>query len=245
MTTQPVTNTFAAYATNAPGCAESAAAVLSAAGAAVVAGRATPTFAALAPAAGASPLASVWQQGAAAALGTPAATRGAAAQALPLLVAAAALAVRPAAAPGAAGDRSLAAAVAVGADAGLALLAALGAAQEAAGWAPLGAGGAIAVAVAAGRLLGLDTRAMVNAVGLAATQGAGLAALDDELSCAVVWGKAALNGAEAAALAAAGISAPATSLEGRRGLAALTAGRADLAEAILPLLGAGWPPARG
>jgi|SRR5665213_3138348 len=101
----------------------------------------------------------------------------------------------------------------------------------------------IAATAAAARATGLDAEAARNALGLAATQAAGLGAADAtvaELAC----GKAAADAVEAALLARYGFTAAPASLEGRRGLAALMGSHLD--EALLSEdLGRRWFSAAG
>lgn len=87
-----------------------------------------------------------------------------------------------------------------------------------------GTAGALGAAVAAGRLLGLDRRSMLWALGSAATQAAGLwqflteGAMSKQLHTA----KAAFNGVLAAYLAAEGFTGPEKGVTGARGLLAAT-----------------------
>ena len=89
----------------------------------------------------------------------------------------------------------------------------------------------IGAAAAAARAMGLDVDAARHAIGLAATQAAGLGVVDgtpaDALAC------------EAALLARHGFTAASASLEGRRGLAALMASNVDEA-ALCDDLGRRW-----
>ena len=73
----------------------------------------------------------------------------------------------------------------------------------------------------AGLLLGLTEPQLRAAVGICATQAAGLAAAEGTPAFALQVGKAAFNGVEAALLARAGLTAPGEPLDGRRGLFAL------------------------
>lgn len=79
----------------------------------------------------------------------------------------------------------------------------------------------IGATVTAGLLLGLTPPQLRAALGIAATQAAGQAAAKATPAFALQVGKAAFNGAEAALLARAGLTAPADPLDGRRGLFAL------------------------
>ncbi len=80
---------------------------------------------------------------------------------------------------------------------------------------------AIGAVVTAARLTGLAEPELRNAIGIAATQAAGLRAAAGTDAGVLQIGKAAFNGVEAARLAAAGLTAPADPLGGRRGLFAL------------------------
>lgn len=106
------------------------------------------------------------------------------------------------------------------------------------GWHMTGVAGPVGAAVAAGRLLGLRPDRLRNAVGLAATQSAGLLEALGTMARSLQPGKAAANGFEAAMLAHNGLDGPAAPLEGRRGLFALHAGRVD--RPVLDGLGTRW-----
>ncbi len=121
------------------------------------------------------------------------------------------------------------AAVAVGSHSGRAVAAALAAAPGRRAWAADGVAALLGAAVAAGRLVGLDAQRQAMAIGIAATQVAGLArAAEHPGGRALLMARAAFDGVEAALLARAGFTAPTNGLEGRRGLAELTAPGADL-----------------
>jgi 2-methylcitrate dehydratase PrpD len=106
------------------------------------------------------------------------------------------------------------------------------------GWHMTGVAGPVGAAVAAGRLLGLRPDRLRDAVGLAATQSAGLIEALGTMATSLQPGKAAANGFEAAVLAHNGLDGPAAPLEGRRGLFALHAGRVD--RPVADGLGARW-----
>jgi 2-methylcitrate dehydratase PrpD len=106
------------------------------------------------------------------------------------------------------------------------------------GWHMTGVAGPVGAAVAAGRLLGLSPDQLRNAVGLAATQSAGLVEALGTMAGSLQPGKAAANGFEAAVLAHNGLDGPAAPLEGRRGLFALHAGRVD--RPVTDGLGTSW-----
>jgi len=89
------------------------------------------------------------------------------------------------------------------------------------GWSGASVAASIGAVVAAGLTLGLTDGQLRNAVGIAATQAAGLRAAESTDARPLQAGKAAFNGVEAARLARAGLTAPAEPLDGRRGLFAL------------------------
>jgi 2-methylcitrate dehydratase PrpD len=121
---------------------------------------------------------------------------------------------------GAAAGGNRAEAVAVGGE--VAELVAIGLPDAAAGgWSvPVIAAG-IGGCVAAGLMLGLAERELRAAIGIAATQAAGLAAAEGTDAGLLQAGKAAFNAVEAALLARAGLTSSDRPLEGRRGLYAL------------------------
>jgi len=94
-------------------------------------------------------------------------------------------------------------------------------------------------AVALARLRRLTPEQSRHALGLAATQAAGLGVAEAAEAGWLGRGKAAFDAVEGAALARAGFTAAAASLEGRRGLFALTAHGCDDA-ALLGALGERW-----
>jgi 2-methylcitrate dehydratase MmgE/PrpD-like protein len=89
------------------------------------------------------------------------------------------------------------------------------------GWSSGTVAAVIGAGVTAGLLLGLTGPQLRAALGLCATQAAGLAAAEATPAFALQVGKAAFNGVEAALLARAGVTAPDEPLDGRRGLFAL------------------------
>lgn len=91
------------------------------------------------------------------------------------------------------------------------------------GWHVTGTTGHLGAAVAAGRLLGLDEDAMVVALGISATQAAGLQENIGTMTKAFHPGKAAADGVEAALLAREGFTGPREPIEGRRGFAEIAA----------------------
>jgi hypothetical protein len=89
------------------------------------------------------------------------------------------------------------------------------------GWSAGTVAAVVGAGVTSGLLLGLSEPQLRAAVGICATQAAGLRAAAGTDAFALQVGKAAFNGVEAALLARAGLTAPAEPLDGRRGLFAL------------------------
>jgi hypothetical protein len=89
------------------------------------------------------------------------------------------------------------------------------------GWSSGTVAAAIGAGVTAGLLLCLTEPQLRAAIGICATQAAGLRAAAGTDAFPLQVGKAAFNGVEAALLARAGLTAPAEPLDGRRGLFAL------------------------
>jgi MmgE/PrpD N-terminal domain len=89
------------------------------------------------------------------------------------------------------------------------------------GWSPGSVAAAIGASVTAGLLLGLTRSQLRAALGICATQAAGLRSAEATDAFALQVGKAAFNGVEAAQLARSGFTAPEEPLDGRRGLFAL------------------------
>lgn len=87
------------------------------------------------------------------------------------------------------------------------------------GFHPTGTCGTFGAAAAAGRLLGLDAGEMACAFGIAGSQAAGLYEYINDGTSTITFhaGRAAQNGVEAALLTQAGLTGPATVLEGTRG----------------------------
>jgi 2-methylcitrate dehydratase PrpD len=130
------------------------------------------------------------------------------------------------------------AATAVGYEVAERVAEALGPAHTDAGWSVQATAGVIGAGAAAGRLVGLDAVRFRHALGLCATQAAGLAGAGSDV-VALQLGKAAGNAVEAALLGACGFTSAAQPLEGRRGLFALMSTAADPA-AVSDRLGTGW-----
>jgi 2-methylcitrate dehydratase PrpD len=90
--------------------------------------------------------------------------------------------------------------------------------------------GVIGAAAAIGKLLGLSPQQMVWALGLAATQSAGLREMFGSMGKAFHPGRSAQNGYAAALLAQAGFTAGERGLEGPRGFAHVMAASRDLSK---------------
>ncbi len=97
-----------------------------------------------------------------------------------------------------------------------------------AGWHITSTTGVFGAAAAVGKLLGLSTRQMVWAFGLAATQAAGIREMFGSMAKSFQPGRAAQNGYTAALLGGADFTAGERALEGPRGFAAVTAAAYDL-----------------
>jgi 2-methylcitrate dehydratase PrpD len=167
--------------------------------------------------------------------GTPDA-QGPAGQRLEAAVVCAALAAAEA------GGRSagdLLAGIISGLEAGTRLERALGDRHPERGWDPAGTAGHVAAAVAAARAVGLPPAGLLAAMGIGATEAAGLRAALGTPVAALHVAKAALDGVAAARLARAGLDGPAEPVEGRRGLLAL-AGSGNDPSAITDGLGQTW-----
>jgi len=96
------------------------------------------------------------------------------------------------------------------------------------GWHMTGTIGVFGAAAAIGKLLGLDAQQMVWALGLAATQSAGLREMFGSMGKAFHPGRSAQNGYAAALLAQAGFTAGERGIEGPRGFAHVQAASRDL-----------------
>jgi 2-methylcitrate dehydratase PrpD len=99
-----------------------------------------------------------------------------------------------------------------------------------AGWHITGTAGIFGAAVAIGKLLGLSVQQMVWAIGLAATQAAGIREMFGSMAKSLHPGRAAQNGYASALLAQAGFTAGERGLEGPRGFAAVLAEKRDLSK---------------
>jgi 2-methylcitrate dehydratase PrpD len=96
------------------------------------------------------------------------------------------------------------------------------------GWHITGTSGVFGAATAIGKLLGLSVQQMVWAIGLAATQAAGLREMFGSMAKSFHPGRSAQNGYAAALLAQAGFTAGEYGIEGPRGFAAVQAATYDL-----------------
>jgi 2-methylcitrate dehydratase PrpD len=104
---------------------------------------------------------------------------------------------------------------------------ALGQRHSERGWRVAGTAGRVGAAVAASRTLGRSSANHLAAIAFAATQAAGFAIGSGVSVPALVAGRAANDGVEAAVVAAAGLIGDPLPLEGRRGLLALVSEGAD------------------
>jgi len=98
------------------------------------------------------------------------------------------------------------------------------------GWHMTGTIGVFGAAAAIGRLIGLSSQEMVWALGLAATQSAGLREMFGSMGKAFHPGRSAQNGYAAALLAQAGFTAGERGIEGSRGFAHVMAASRDLSK---------------
>lgn len=99
-----------------------------------------------------------------------------------------------------------------------------------AGWHITGTAGVFGAAAAIGKLLGLPVQNMVWALGLAATQAAGLREMFGSMGKAFHPGRSAQNGYVAALLGREGFTSGEHGIEGPRGFAAVQAAKYDLAK---------------
>jgi 2-methylcitrate dehydratase PrpD len=84
-------------------------------------------------------------------------------------------------------------------------------------WSQTGIAGGLGAALAVGKLLGLDEDAIRRAIGIAASQAAGMRVMHGTMTTALMPAQAAQTGLQAALLAAQGFTASPVSLEGRYG----------------------------
>ena len=100
------------------------------------------------------------------------------------------------------------------------------------GWHITATAGVFGAAAASARLLGLDEERTVWALGLAATQAAGLREMFGSMAKSLHPGRAAQNGLAAALFAQAGLTSSETAIEGRRGFAKVLSTTVDLAKCV-------------
>ena len=104
-------------------------------------------------------------------------------------------------------------------------------------WYITGTAGVFGSAAAAGRVLGLDERRMTSALGIAATQAAGLREMAGTMCKSFVHGRAARNGMVAAFLAERGFTSSERAIEAPRGFAQVLAPGSKLEEIAAELGG--------
>jgi hypothetical protein len=167
-------------------------------------------------------------------LGASLATQAAASPSMPVLAAVIAVADKLSSSE----DEAIAAA-AIGIEAATRILAAVDSDEFRARWNVASSVGVLGAVLAVSRLLGLDEARTRHALGVAATQAAGLAHNANHEMEAIEIGKAAADAIEAALIAKHGFTSAAASIDGRRGFAALMAYRFDAA-AITEALGTRW-----
>jgi 2-methylcitrate dehydratase PrpD len=107
------------------------------------------------------------------------------------------------------------------------------------GWHLTGTLGTIAAGVAAGKLIGLDTQELTYAMGIAATQAAGMQQNRGTMCKSFHAGKAAQNGVLAALLAERGFDSTQEIIEGRKGFCRIYSDTAA-PERLTEGLGEGW-----
>src|SRR5215475_1290234 len=108
-----------------------------------------------------------------------------------------------------------------------------------AGWHITGTAGVFGAAVSISRLIGLSTPQMIWAIGLAATQAAGLREMFGSMGKAFHPGRSAQNGYAAALLAREGFTSGERGIEGPRGFVPVTAAKYDLSK-VTARLGVDW-----
>ncbi|OXI30273.1 hypothetical protein CFB89_24090 [Burkholderia sp. AU16741] len=140
-------------------------------------------------------------------------------------------------------ELEMAQAAAVGIEAAARLLGAVDSDAFRARWNVASAIGVLGAVLAAARLYRLDETCARHALGIAATQAAGLAHNVTHDMGALETGKAVADAIEAALIAKHGFTSAQASIDGRRGLAALMAYRFDAAS-IVDMIGRRWVSAR-
>jgi hypothetical protein len=142
-----------------------------------------------------------------------------------------------------ASESDMAQAAAIGIEAAARVLAAVDSSEFRARWNVASAIGILGAALAAARLYRLDAARARHALGVAATQAAGLAHNATHSMGALETGKAAADAIEAALIAKHGFTSAPASIDGRRGFAALMAYRFDAAS-IVDEIGSRWVSVR-
>ena len=127
--------------------------------------------------------------------------------------------------------RQLLASEAVGAEVELRIGTAVAPAHYDMGWHITGTVGVFGAAAGSGWLLGLDAERLAHALGLAATQAAGLREMLGSMAKSLHVGSAASHGLWSALLAEKGFTSSTQALEARRGFASVLAGQYDLSKA--------------
>lgn len=107
------------------------------------------------------------------------------------------------------------------------------------GWSTGGVVNGISTALAAGKLLELDREQLIWAVGIAASQAAGMRVEHGTMTASMIYGQAGHVGARAAILAAGGFTSTSKSLMGKFGYASLFSRRANM-PALIENLGRDW-----
>jgi len=107
------------------------------------------------------------------------------------------------------------------------------------GWHITSTCGVFGAAAAAGKVLGLNERQFISALGIAATQACGLVEMLGSMARVLNAGFAARNGLVAARLAAEGFVGPARPLEGLRGFMSVFGGANDASQ-VTDRLGKDW-----
>ena len=100
------------------------------------------------------------------------------------------------------------------------------------GWHITATAGVFGAAAACARLLGLDHERTVWALGLAATQAAGIREMFGSMAKSLHPGRAAQNGLAAALMAEAGFTSSASGIEGKRGFANVLSTTVDMAKCV-------------
>ena len=103
------------------------------------------------------------------------------------------------------------------------------------GWDGTGTAGHLGATAAAGRLFELDPAHMASALGIAATQAAGLGAAMGTMTGPLHAGKAAANAVEGSLLARRGFTGPRAGIEGRRGFGQAASPNPDYTAALADL----------